>query len=253
MSRIYWHSEERTAAVRGSERFHAGALCSGLLYIALQGHHSVPNNPLRRVVFGYMRNIPDEAFPSTLAAYCNGLTDSYLLYEGRDYDVFTVALNTALVIGSDAIRLMARLHGQCEAHAYVEGANREWLADIIEQGQHAGIMRSDQGWEDVIALLRETDAAPVVTSYSVCEAFPNAYVGNYEPPTDEHGNPDDDAWYNLPSGRQWSIAMTGLRQSSAARTFGLEMKPDNWNSYYFENGVTGFMVRAYADSLASND
>ncbi|MER7331782.1 MULTISPECIES: hypothetical protein [unclassified Micromonospora] len=97
-----------------------------------------------------------------------------------------VELNTALVAGSDPVRLAAKIHGWCESHAWVEGPDRAWLAGIIDQGLKAGIYRrairhSDepdgelyaQGWEQVQELLRARDDKPIVLSYSVCDQFPN--------------------------------------------------------------------------------
>ncbi|GAA4304598.1 hypothetical protein GCM10023178_11830 [Actinomadura luteofluorescens] len=37
------------------------------------------------------------------------------------------------------MRFLARLHAQCELHGYVEGPNRAWLADVIDQGPAAGV------------------------------------------------------------------------------------------------------------------
>ncbi|MEU0078444.1 hypothetical protein ABZY58_11155 [Micromonospora tulbaghiae] len=97
-----------------------------------------------------------------------------------------VELNTALVAGSDPIRLAAKIHGWCESHAWLEGADRAWLAGIIDQGLKAGIYRrgirradepdgrlDSQGWEQVQELLRARDDEPVVLSYSVGDQFPN--------------------------------------------------------------------------------
>lgn len=131
-------------------------------------------------------------------------------------------LNTALVAGSDPVRLAAKIHGWCEAHAYVEGPDRAWMATIIDQGLKAGIYRhglwyadqpdgpkdkwSDQGWEGVQALLRSRDDEPVVLSYSVCDQFPNREVANWGPPS----LPDDWApdWVVDDKGREEWAALS---------------------------------------------
>lgn len=103
-----------------------------------------------------------------------------------------VELNTALVAGSDPIRLAAKIHGWCESHCWVEGQDRMWLADIIDQGLDAGLYRrgfwyadqsdgpkdkwSSQGWEEVQTLLRSRDDEPVVMSYSVGDSFPSPHT-----------------------------------------------------------------------------
>lgn len=96
-----------------------------------------------------------------------------------------VELNTALVAGSDPIRLAAKLAGFGARHAWVEGPDRAWLADIIEQGLAGGMFRRQfrrgdkpdgelltQGWEQVVELLRARDNEPVVTAYSGGDDFP---------------------------------------------------------------------------------
>lgn len=146
-----------------------------------------------------------------------------------------IDLNTALVAGSDQVALAAKIHGWCEDHCWVEGTDRAWLADLIEHGLQTGLYRRGMGWEGpaqyhtgpgVVPLLRARDDEPVVMSYSVCDQFPNSAVGDWMPPWPE-GVPQDwkelteeqeeersqreEEWYELPSERQWEIAMAGLR------------------------------------------
>lgn len=130
--------------------------------------------------------------------------------EGEPLNTFELVLNAALRVGGDAIKLFARLYGQCELHAWVAQANRRWLADIIEAGRASNIMRGPDAlrewgtWEGVIALLRNTrkHPGPVVTSYSVCDTF-------------------------------------NFRDLKALReTKGLELKPDDWNTFYFGAGTS---------------
>lgn len=68
-----------------------------------------------------------------------------------------LAANTALVLGSDAVKMAARIHAQCEIHGYFEGKNRKWAADIVRKGRQAGIFRANMGWEEVIDLLEKGD------------------------------------------------------------------------------------------------
>jgi hypothetical protein len=142
---------------------------------------------------------------------------------------------------------MARLHGQCEIHCYVEAENRLWLANIIESGLEKGIYRKnldwgdlgleDLGWNSVITLLGNGCRSPVVTSYSVCDTFPNPCVANFK--VIEEGSCKDwdklselrEAWYNLSKDKQWELAIAGLRER-----IGIELKPENWDDYYFSHG-----------------
>src|SRR5262249_15916376 len=100
---------------------------------------------------------------------------------------------------------------------------------------------------------------PVVTSYSVCESFPNSGVANWSPPPMPEGwKPEfweedewaaecaeyrseyyeenaHDLWYEVPAEEQWRQAMEGLRADAAS---GLEMKPDNWQTFRFRHELT---------------
>lgn len=145
-------------------------------------------------------------------------------------------LNTALIAGSDPIALAAKIDGWCEKHTWVEGPDRAWLADVIEQGLTAGLYRQGMGWDaraseydqgpGVVPLLRARDDEPVVLSHSVSESFPNSSVGDWMPPWPEGVERDwnalseeqqavrsqrDEEWYELPAERQWEISMAGLR------------------------------------------
>lgn len=112
--------------------------------------------------------------------------------------------NTALVAGSDVIRLAAKFAFWGWQHAFIEGEDRAWLADLCEQGLRTGIFRwgmwyvdrvcdglpedqpdrkwAKQGWEGVLEFLRARDDEPVVLSYSVDDDFPNPGIAGWEPP-----------------------------------------------------------------------
>jgi hypothetical protein len=98
----------------------------------------------------------------------------------------------------------------------VEGPHRAWFADLAQEGLDQRVFRSQvnggmTGWESVIDLLRGRDDEPVVTSYSVCDSFPNPETAGWKPVLDEDGEENWDAWYDLPDGEQWDTAMAGLR------------------------------------------
>lgn len=249
MSRIYFHSDYRTAELRGSERAHMGILCSRLLIASLGSLYDSRENPswIRRFLppdyYGF--NEEFSRFESTLETWIR-VSDGDFIVEGKKVSVFSTGLNTAYKMGNDAIKLCARLHGQCEIHCYVEGQNRAWLANMMEVGRQQNIFRANQGWEGVIELLRATDSRPIVTSYSVCESFPNADVvvdgGLWTVPDDEDGEENWDAWYDMPTEEQWRLGLQALRESKG----GLELKPDNWNNFYFSSGITGFDLTGLA-------
>lgn len=243
MSRVYFHSPSGTAEVRGSERAHAAQLINNLLWTALQlDGFSVPH-PFR--VFlppdAYLHGITDDRFTDSLKTWLAHSHDSRICFPpdspiaaGESVSTFTVALNTALVIGSDPIKFLARLHGQCEVHSWVDGPNRPWLADIIESGSKTRILREYGGWQSVLKLLRSRADEPVVMSYSVCESFPNRQLANWG------DDPDGERWNQLATDERWRLALAGLR----AQDGWLEMTPDRWDypDYHFGTGTTGFDV-----------
>lgn len=240
MSRIYFHTPAETAAVSGRERGLLSNLCSNALLFALGDldfHDGAQPWILKHLPSGcYLHQHPDINSIKTWLRVSSG-SDARLYLRGESFDLFDVQLNSATVLGGDALKLAAKIHGQCEIHCYVEGTNRNWLASLIEDALNKAIFRKDLGWEEVITLLRKADGSPVVCSYSVCEQFPNAGVANWTPPKDEDGDDNHDAWFDLPNEEQWSLAMDGLRKHGG----GLEMKPDEWDDFFFgPKPVSGF-------------
>jgi hypothetical protein len=233
MSRIYFHSPSATAELRGSERAYMGLLCTDLT-VGVFSPDDFGREPLLSRVFPhpYSSTMPyGRAFE---LAMHSGARYEFNLPDGRMVDTFTVCLNTALALGNDVIRLCARLHGQCEIHAWVDGPNRSWLADIIDSGRAASILRDDQGWEDVTALLRARNDEPVVTSYSVCDLFPSRGAADWQ------DDCDGDGWHDLSDDERWSRAMEGLRRDGT----GLEMCPESWtfDRFFFGQGDTAFSI-----------
>ncbi|MFJ2004785.1 hypothetical protein [Streptomyces chartreusis] len=250
MSRVYFHSPTRTAELHGSER----AWMSGLvedIAVGMLGLHSAehvdrlvgmasPSHYIAQHADRYPSGMPLATAYRLSFLHDDSYTEPVMTHRGRRIDTFALALNTALQLGSDQIKLAARLHGACELHTWVDGPNRAWLADVMQAGVDSGVYRrrmpyhglegaepgrwTDQGWDDVIALLRERDDEPVVTSYSVTDQFPN-------PGPDAEYNDD---WYRGDTAVQWRLGMEWLRASTGL----LEMKPDDWATYRFEHRLT---------------
>lgn len=236
MSRIYFHNIEETADVSGAERGLLGQLCSRALLLTLgKLDYAFDKGPW------IMKHIPSDCYLHD----CRDLRardieiwlsvdNSHLLLDGEKHKLFDLQLNSAIILGGNAMKLAARLHGQCEIHCYVEGKNRAWLADMVDDAVAKKVFRTGRGWDSVVTLLRKASDTPVVCSYSVCEQFPNSHIANWEPAADD---PDGDAWYDLPAEEKWEKGMAGLRSSG----HGLEITPDDWDSFYFGRSfVTGF-------------
>lgn len=241
MSGIYFHSEHGEARISGSERAHAGLLCNDLMIAALGGDLEYSNDWL-------MKMIPTGSYahtaPKMLKTYLRSY-NSVLVIDDAEHSSWHIGLNTALALGNDSVRLLARLHAQCEIHCYVEGENRKWLADIIRDGRRTNILREGMFWEAAIELLESRDDGPVVCSYSVCEQFPDFI---YLP--DDHPlklRDDDDRWddfYDLPEEEKWAACMIGLRSTNDRR----ELKPDGWKDFHFGAGLSAFDVVAEGHS-----
>lgn len=234
MSRVYFHSEHGTAELRGSERAYCGSLVSNLTAGFLRGVWGDDVDGLLALVRPdhYLHKVDRtsvgwlapwvESFNTALTGVCSG---DMLTWRGHRIESFALCLNTAMRYGNDAVKLAARIHGQCEIHCYVEGVNRWWLADLIQEGLDTQVFRAgfwyadgatvsdnpaqrpdrkwlDQGWADVQKLLRDRDDEPVVMSYSVCDQFPNRTSAAWTPPPmPEDWLPD---WAQTEAGRaEW--------------------------------------------------
>lgn len=212
MSRVYFHSQHGTAELRGSERAYADFIVTSLTTAALDyGAWPGRSDPLEQ----FIRNGPRD--PKDLGMHLRHSNTHFELPDGQKIDGFALTLNTAVIVGNDVIRLLARLHGQCEVHGYVEGPHRAWLASVISRGRADNILRSDAGWEAVGALLASRDDEPVVTSYSVTDQFPNAYVAGY---TDDTRGVD--TWYELP--RRGSMGAGDDRDAKETRVVRMDAR-----------------------------
>jgi hypothetical protein len=266
MSAIYFHTQhEGIARVSGSERAMMGSRVTQIFIGLLDIYRSeaeeffgaiiTPNHRLRPPVWNgdYANRQRWLGFLETSVSLGDMYGDGPLFqYKGQPLNLWYCQLNTATAIGSEALQFCARMHGQCEVHAYVEGPNRAWLADVIEQGLEDRLLRRklrefDQGWDGAIALLRKSDQDPVVTSYSVCDLFPSAAGAQFEYPVvkDEDGNEDKDwdAWDELSDEKRWELAIAGIRATN-----GLELIPEN-RQFFGDEIITVFDLIDYAYSL----
>lgn len=235
MSRVYFHSQDGFSELRGSERAHFSGFCHAMLMAAIGPIFDWEKEP-----HWTRRLFPDGHYIRTTSSTGYERTISTALAVGYDNlavsNGFILALNTALSVGTDAVKLGARIHGQCEVHCWVDGKNRQWLAEIAESGLVSGFYRPDQNWQAVIDHLKSNSENPVVLSYSVCEQFPNSGVAGW---TDDNAGDD---WYRLPDEQKWELAFTALK----AKDEGLELSPEQWEwpDYFFGEKVTGFDLEA---------
>lgn len=275
MSRVWFHAQGREAELRGSERAWLDHIASGPAEAAwdLNGLNvlerceqiiaMIPEPSVGQYGADYLHAGLREA--RGRRALGNTGRDGYeaerrlvgslrtafagsglsLHVAGHALHSSDVRLNTALAAGSDVIALAAKIHGSCEIHGWVDGPDRKWLADLIDDGLHAGIYRqglwyeatpggerkwSDQGWGDVTALLRETDDGPVVMSYSITDWFPNHEAAGME-------SGEFDA---LSEAERWQRGTQGLRTQEPW----LRIGPDTLRAVTFGPAVTVYDLLA---------
>lgn len=180
-----------------------------------------------------------------------------LRVEGVTLRSMDVAFNTAIVTGSDPVVLATKMYGWGGLHAWIDGPDRAWAADIIDTGLETGVLRRGLGWEarfadhdpgnGVLALLRDRDDEPVVLSYSVEDHFPNPTIAgrlDTPPPTVCEDTEALDGWTdnqweefgNLTAQQQWDLAFAGLRE----RRPWAQLSPATLRAQYFSWPVTAF-------------
>lgn len=270
MSCVYFHTPTQETHLAGSERAWLKTLTEGIGRSAWNLDFTGWDNA-KRIMAMYSTDAGDNRHaeyvpiqfedarqdPRGIQKFLTSLNLA-LSARGLDFKVkgvklhsSSVELNTTLAVGSPALQLAAKIHGWCETHAYIEGEDRAWVADIIDQGLKARIYRGalhstdregkpaiyDVGWERVQDLLRTRDDEPVVMSYSVCETFPNSeviddwYAGAEK--ESEHMALSE-KWYELDDDEKWARAMPALRKNKPwAR-----IAPDTLGDVYFGLPVT---------------
>jgi hypothetical protein len=176
-----------------------------------------------------------------------GAGETIVRVAGHDLNAADVNLNTAVAAGSDPVRLAAKIAGWCESHLWVDGPDRAWTADIIDEGLRVGLYRrglwfadhpngpkdkwSDQGWDQVLALLRSRDDEPVVLSYSITDQFPNREAAGWS---------DRESWDVLSHSEAWRHALDGLRLNSPW----LQLTPESLGEQMFSAPVTVYDLLA---------
>lgn len=262
MSSIAFHTPEKTLRISGRERAMMGDLCHRMLRAQLGlgdhddftwvEHVTCPGHYLHTAAIRARSrdNIEERRrLRADLLTYLNVGDGGALILDGESVDLFELNLNSAIEWGSRPVRLAAKLHGQCEIHGYCEGEDRAWLAEVIEEGVDGHVFRDEawgyDGWTAVAAFLRSADDQPVVTSYSVCESFPNPEFM----PADIEFDPDDpyEAWSNFSEQQHWEWGMAALRVRK-----GLRISPETIN-WLYHGGLTGaaFIERAREIERAS--
>jgi hypothetical protein len=177
MSAIYFTSETHKARLSGAERAFMGTVIDDVAFSFMRGS-TFDREYVNDFLNCFGRSLSYR--PERLDDLKSSLRAAFFDMDRYSFDWFEVALNTVLKTGNDALQLFARLHGQCEIHAWIHADDKQRLVAIIEDGLDSGLYRQKMGWDSVIELL-STSEGNIYTSYSVCDSFPRMDFCDVEP------------------------------------------------------------------------
>jgi hypothetical protein len=260
MSRVYFHSPSGEVELLGGEQAHLRGLVYDLALGVLKVNDHDTAKRLRALLPAGKLGAEEAGSPRWTAYYETAFRVAgdddrtpLIQWRGRPLSTFSLALNTAAVLGNDAVKLAARIVGQGEIHAWVDGPNRAWVAGIMQAGLDSGVYRNGlwfepalggerkwegMGWGDVITFLRSRDDEPVVMSYSVAGSFPSPEAAGWD--RNDEGDYDWGTWGDLNTAQHWHLGMEALRASGQ----GLEIKPDDWDDFRFTHTLSALDLRA---------
>lgn len=151
---------------------------------------------------------------------------------------FGERLGWLCLIGDDVTKLIAHIHGQCEIHGWLHPDDGEWFAGLIEQASARGLLNDDRPgqygtWSEVADLARRS-TTPLVSSYSVCEGWPDPYaIARERPdlfnPTGPAISSDDvldESWAALSDEERGRIA------DAAIESIGPRWHPAEWGTHW---------------------
>jgi hypothetical protein len=233
MSRVTFHTLERSVELRGTERAAGACLCNDIGVSALTRYLST-----ERLWSALVHRKPwatPEQIDTLLRV--NRSETAIALPDGSQHTIWDVTLNTAIVLGSNPVRLLASIDAQCEIHAWIDGPDRAWFAGLIDEGRASGVLRPKMGWEEVAELCRASSDGPVAMSYSVCNGFPNWRASTWEPPEGLEDDDASEAFYALSREQRWVHGAAYLRNHP-----GLQIRPDTFDKPRFGSGMTAMDV-----------
>ena len=140
MSRVTFHSVDGEAELRGSERAYAGGITGDMALSVLRGSFRGRERYGRLVPADhYLHSTKDEFWMDSFKTWWSVGFDTHEFdFDGYRITPWQVSLNTALVMGSDVIELLARIHATCEIH----GSGQDSIPHFIDF-----LLKGREEWE----------------------------------------------------------------------------------------------------------
>ena len=268
MSGIYFTSRsapDEVLRIRGPERAAAGLLTDAIALSVLRIHDR--DRPLPDWIVELLADPDKEHYRGPYGApalRANYSEKFFVLPDGTRHNIFETFVNTVSVTGSPVVSFLARMHASCEAHGFIAGEDRAWLADLVTEGRRLKILRDGMEWEELIRVARMRDDEPLVMSHSSGGSFPElectekladpsdgawwwehslpeSYIEPEErgkivldtfDPEDHHGRRKY-LWDRLTDDARWRLAIEGIKTQPALR-----ISPENISKPVFGSGLT---------------
>lgn len=238
MSNILFETTKGEAYLAGAERAYAANLIAKLgQVILLNEFMDVSRKQAFQAILpeGHrLRLMPAESSYWEFSFRASfGMGDGHFVIEDQPVDWLAIQLNTAFAIGNAQLKLLARLHGQCELNPWIPASESMWMAGTIKDGLRSGVYRQGMGWECVLDLLDKAEE-PIVISYSVTDGFPSP----------SHAGISAEEFEKLEYCDAWEASLKGLMQRKE-----LKIEEEGFSSFRFDKGWDAFGVTAYLDRI----
>lgn len=230
MSRIEFQTKHDVVEIWGGERAVFGVLINEIGWTGLKSDIQYRRNEVLKGLPDYCIFCGEDLDLSQLR------TIQLHLFHGFERDTkiydpalkewsppFVRLLNETLRKGSDSVKFVCRVHAQCELNGYIKKENYLWLANIIEKGLKDCVLIDkinghSKGWNKLIDFLRSSEESVMVMSYTVTDGFPGCHYTNLT----------QEEYEKLDYGDRWDLSLEELLKDE-----GKEIKPEDWNDFYF--------------------
>lgn len=161
----------------------------------------------------------------------------HLQYRDKIWPAWQVRGNTALLLGSDLVKLCTRIHMECESWLRIESDNRQWFAGLCERALMEHIFSPGCGWAQAIESIGNFNDSPIVMSFSGTQEFPCKDIL-----ADSEISAQD--WSKMSHDRRWELGLVALRRSYP------EISPGNFRTYRYGDGANFLNLEALVANTA---